>query len=152
MEHEIIDFCDFWMRDGLRSIGVTQFHGYQKEILFKCVESKRVAGLWARQSGKSTTVSAYCLYMCLTNPNFKVIVVAPTQEQSSELYVKMRRMAEESMLVKDKITSSTQTEMVFINGSRVKALPCGPEGTSIRGFTADILIIEEAGKKESDGE
>jgi hypothetical protein len=35
--------------------------------------------------------------------------------------------------------------MIFKNGSRIKALPTGTEGKSIRGFTADVVILEEAG-------
>jgi len=145
MEHEINEFCKFWFRDGLNKFGVKEFHKYQKNFLLQCVKNKRVCALWSRQSGKSLMISLYSLYMCLVNTSFRVLMVAPTQEQSAELYSKLRKIALGSELIKSEIISSSQTEINFRNGSRVKALPCGPEGVTIRGLTADIIIIEEAG-------
>lgn len=40
---------------------------------------------------------------------------------------------------------NTANEMQFTNGSRIKALPCGAEGVTIRGYTADMIILEESG-------
>ncbi len=120
-------------------------HAYQGEFLTTCAHYKRVVGIWCRQSGKSTCVALYALYKCLTEKNFSIMVVAPTQEQSSEMYSKLRRIAETSDYIRPLIKSSSQTELIFQNDSRIKALPCGPEGVTIRGYTADIVIIEESG-------
>ena len=118
---------------------------YQSDFLKLCDKYKRVAALWSRQSGKSTCVSLYALYKCLIKSNLSIIIVAPTQAQSSELYVKLRKLAEGKDKIRASLKSSTATELSFDNGSRVKALPCGPEGVTIRGFTADIVILEECG-------
>lgn len=136
-EPEILDFCKFWFD--------FKPHLYQQKFFKGCIDSKRVAALWCRQSGKSTCVAMYALYMCFTRKNFSIMVIAPTQEQSSEMYGKLRKVAEENDLIRYCLKSSSQTELNFHNGSRVRALPCGPEGTSIRGFTADIVIMEESG-------
>lgn len=149
-EHEIISFCGYFLKDGLKCIGVKHFHKYQIEFLTTCGKEKRVAGLWARQSGKSMCIAAFSLYMCLVRNNYKIMIIAPTQQQSTELYQKLRMIAEGSALVRAMISSSTATEIVFHNNSRVKALPCGPEGMTIRGYTADTVIEEEAeGIKDS---
>jgi len=145
VENEVIEFCKFWIRDGLESIGVMKLHNYQKVFLIDCIENKRIAALWSRQIGKSTSISMYCLYMALTRSNFKIVIIAPTQRQSGELYNKVRNIAEGSCLVRDKIITSTQTEMTFINGSRIVSAPAGPMGDTIRGLTADIIVMEEAG-------
>ena len=48
-------------------------------------------------------------------------------------------------LIKEQIVKSTETEMRFGNNSRIISLPCGPDGKTIRGYTGDIVVIEEAG-------
>lgn len=143
--YHVTAFCDIWIKDGLEKIGVKHLHKYQKEFLVNCVLNKRVAALWSRQTGKSTSISMYCLYMAMTNNNFKIVIIAPTQRQSGELYNKVRNIAEGSDLIRDCIITSTQTEMTFINGSRIVSAPAGPMGDTIRGLTADVAILEEAG-------
>ena len=118
---------------------------YQGIFLSTCAKYNRVTGIWCRQSGKSTCVALYALYRCLTEKDVSIMIVAPTQEQSSEMYGKLRKIAEMSDKIRPLIKSSSQTELTFENNSRVKALPCGPEGVTIRGYTADVVIIEEAG-------
>jgi hypothetical protein len=118
---------------------------YQKIFLATCVKEKRIAALWSRQSGKSTCISNYVLYACLTNNRFTVIIVAPTQRQSSELYLKIRNNISTAPIFSNYVESSTQTELRFTNGSRIVSLPSGPDGGSIKGFTANIVILEECG-------
>ncbi len=121
-------------------------HKYQADFLQKCLEEKRIAALWSRQTGKSTAIAYYCTYKILTQPNYKIMIVSPTQRQSGELYEKMRSIITRSNVFSKFVTKSTQTEIQVANGSRVISLPSGPEGASIRGFTADTLILEECGE------
>lgn len=120
-------------------------HSYQKRFLEKCLTSNRIAGKWPRQSGKSTTVSAYTLFRALTD-KVNIIIVAPTQTQSGELYEKIRALAVSNPLINKQIVKDTVTELKFANGSRIISLPSGHDGKTIRGYTADIAIIEEAGQ------
>jgi phage FluMu gp28-like protein len=30
------------------------------------------------------------------------------------------------------------------NGSKIIALPCGPDGATLRGYTADLVVMDEA--------
>lgn len=132
----MFDFIDFFFK--------FKPHLYQKKFLISCLSRKRVLGIWPRQSGKSQNVAVYSLFRCIIHPT-SIMITAPTQTQSSELYNKIRNLAVASEAINVNIVKSTQTEMLFKNGSRIKALPTGVEGKSIRGFTADIVIIEEAG-------
>jgi len=136
-KHEIADFSEAFLE-------FTPYK-YQENFLMACAENKRVTALWPRQSGKSSTVAVLCLYKALTTKEFSIIIVAPTQSQSSELYAKIRKLAESSEYVRGYIKSATQTEITLKNHSRILALPTGPEGVTIRGYTADLIIIEEAG-------
>lgn len=121
------------------------YHKYERDFLKLCEEHNRIAGLWCRQSGKTETISHYALYKCLTNHKFTVLIIAPSERQSGELFNRARFLTNTTPDIQAYLENSSQTELVFKNGSRLKSLPCGPDGTTIRGFTADIIIIEEAG-------
>ena len=120
-----------------------QPYSYQKRFLKECLTSNRVAGIWCRQSGKSQTVAVYSLAKCLIERT-TILIIAPTQSQSRELYNKVRELAMNRDMIKAQIVKSTETEMRFENGSRIISLPSGPTGATIRGYTADIVILEEA--------
>jgi hypothetical protein len=132
----MFDFLEFFMK--------FKPHNYQKEFLLNCLLYSKVLGLWPRQSGKSTSVGAYCGFRCSVEKT-AIMITAPTQTQSSELYNKIRSFIESNDVLAKNLSKSTQTEMLFKNGSRIKALPSGSEGKTIRGFTADVVIEEEAG-------
>jgi len=117
---------------------------YQKKFLLACLKNKRIAGKWCRQSGKSYSLAHYDLFRCVIAPT-TIIITAPTLTHSTELYMKIRALVEGNELIKNEIEKLTATEMIFKNGSRIKALPTGTEGKSIRGFTADVVNLEEAG-------
>lgn len=132
----MFDFMEFFFKFKPRK--------YQESFLNACLTQNRVAGKWCRQSGKTTSVGAYCAFRCSIAPT-SIMITAPTQTQSTELYLKVRQFIESTPVISDQLVKSTETELKFKNGSRIKALPTGPEGKSIRGFTADIVIVEEAG-------
>ena len=120
-------------------------YSYQTRFLESCLNKTRIAGKWPRQSGKSTTVGAYALFRVLTG-KITIVIVAPTQSQSGELYEKIRNLAASNPLINKQIVKDTVTELKFENGSRIISLPSGHDGKTIRGYTADIAIIEEAGQ------
>lgn len=134
-------FTNFWFGFNL--------YPYQKRFISACLTSNRVAGIWCRQSGKSQTVAIYTLSVSLLQPTV-TLIIAPTQSQSRELYNKIRDLAQDKEAIKTQIIKSTETELRFVNGSRIISLPSGPTGATIRGYTADIVILEEAqGLKDS---
>lgn len=132
---DVVRFSQFWFKFFP--------YDYQIKFLHACLHSNRVLGKFPRQSGKSQTVAVYALVKALLS-RVQILIVAPTQTQSKELYEKIRVMISDSEL-NAFLVKSTETEMKFDNGSRIISLPAGPRGDTIRGFTADIVIIEEAG-------
>jgi len=119
-------------------------YSYQKEFLKKCLTSKRILGVFCRQSGKSTTVAVYCLFKAITDKTV-IIITSPTQSQSDELYLKIKVFAGENDRINALIEKDTMKELRFANGSRILSLPCGNDGRTIRGYSGDIIVIEEAG-------
>jgi phage terminase large subunit len=102
----------------------------------------------ARQTGKSTTVAAVALYQLLTAPGSLVLVVAPAERQSHELF---RKVIHAYQALGQPVSSirSNQSELELANDSRLVALP-GREET-IRSFSGvDLLILDEASRVPDD--
>ena len=102
----------------------------------------------SRQAGKSTTTSLLATYRAVTRPGQLILLVSPSQRQSSELFRKVRdwfdRRPELAEFVEDNILSCE-----LKNGSRIVSLP-GSEAT-IRGFSAANLVIVDEASRVEDG-
>ena len=102
----------------------------------------------SRQSGKSTTVAAVALNRLLTEPGSLVLLVAPAERQSHELFRKVIA-AYQALGQPISARRSNERELELKNGSRLVALP-GREGT-IRSFSGvDLLILDEASRVPDD--
>jgi phage terminase large subunit len=102
----------------------------------------------ARQTGKSTTVAALALHQLLTEHGSLVLLVAPSERQSHELFRKVTH-AYQSLGQPIPSIKSNQSELELTTGSRLVALP-GREET-IRSFSGvDLLILDEASRVPDD--
>ncbi|MGO4440274.1 terminase large subunit domain-containing protein [Rhizobium sp. RAF56] len=115
--------------------------------LLDCYD-RRVGCLAARQSGKSLVTARKATCFALTNPGSTSLIIAPTLRQSSELLMKCAGVAQVAGL---KLGSLSQFQMVIADkqagaSSRIISLPGSNEdaGASVRGYSADLLIFEEA--------
>ncbi len=97
----------------------------------------------ARQVGKSVTAAALAVKTAILEPPSSILIVAPTQRQSGEIFrdkiVKFyHRLGSPCGILRE-----TATELALGNGSRIIALPQNEEG--IVGYSSvDLLIIDEA--------
>lgn len=109
-------------------------------------EAARMLLLCARQSGKSSLSAILALREVLHRDEALALVVSPSERQSQELLRKVltfyRRLGSPVPA-----ESSTSTQLVLENGSRVVALPSTE--AKIRGFSAPSLVIcDEASRIE----
>ena len=110
--------------------------------------SSRILLNCTRQAGKSTMASILAMHTAATVPGSLVLLISPTQRQSSELLKKGR-----SAFLKAKIPLTTRKSsthfMELMNGSRLVSLP-GKEG-NVRGFSGvSLMIIDEAARVPGD--
>jgi predicted phage terminase large subunit-like protein len=102
--------------------------------------SKRKVYNCARQSGKSTVAAIKALHRAVFYPRSMVILLSPSQRQSSELFRKvtdlLAKMPDPPELLEDNKLSLT-----VANGSRIVSLPSNEK--TIRGYSAVDLIIED---------
>ncbi len=99
--------------------------------------------LCTRQAGKSTTTAALAIWEAIYNAPALILLLSPSQRQSSELFQKVKNFYHALPSVPVKSESALQLELA--NGSRIVALP-GKEET-IRGYSGvRLLIIDEASR------
>ena len=108
--------------------------------------SDRILINCSRQSGKSTMSAIIGLHKALTSPGSLTLLLAPALRQSQELYAKISAFYRH-LGAPIPTKSSTALSMELASGSRIISLP-GSTDASIRGYSADLLIVDEGARVE----
>ena len=96
-----------------------------------------------RQWGKTTVTAVRAVHRAATYRNQTIVIISPTLRQSRMLANRCREFAGE--LGCELGTDGTNAQsIVFPNGSVILPLPAHPD--RVRGFTADLLIVDEAAR------
>lgn len=109
--------------------------------------AQRVALNASRQAGKSSIVAVRALHCAIYRPRSLVLVLAPSQRQSSELFRKIVGCRED-MDHPPELIEDNKLSCTLENRSRIVALP-GSEGT-IRGYSAPALVIADEASRIPD--
>lgn len=141
----IQEYSTGWMESvAQHTIPRFSFVSFQQDLVSDCLFAKRVAALFSRQTGKTTTISLFSLFYAMHKSNRRICIFAPAERQSTEMFSRIVGFAQHP-LVKPHIVKQTATEIVFDNGSYIRCLPVGHDGSKVRGGTYDLIIIEESG-------
>jgi terminase large subunit-like protein len=119
---------------------------WQAELLRS--KSRQVILCMGRQVGKSTIVAALALHTCLYQPGALVLVIAPSQRQSRELFIKIHGFLQR-LEPPETLEEETKLSLMMSNNSRVVVLP-GDNPRTVRGYSAPELIIEDEAAFVSD--
>ena len=106
--------------------------------------SKNIIVCAARRVGKSLVMANKALWFAFCHPGSSVLIVASTQRQSMLMFDKLLDCISKSELLQESVVRKTRTLLTFTNGSRIVALPCGRNGRTLRGESADLIIVDEA--------
>ena len=120
---------DQWQKDVL--------HSRSKKKVFNC----------ARQSGKSTVAAIKSLHRALFYPGSLIILISPSQRQSSELFRKVTELLR-SLKNRPRLTEDNKLSLTLENGSRIISLPSNED--TIRGYSAVDLVIEDEASRVPD--
>jgi len=115
---------------------------YQSELLQST--SKRIVACWARQTGKTTAIAVKVIHFAYTNKNTTTLIVSRGLRQSMIMFGIIENLIMKHPILRKSVTKSTRTQIQLTNGSQITALPCGPDGAGLRGFTADLVVMDEA--------
>jgi len=110
--------------------------------------SRQVILNMGRQVGKSTTVAALALHTAIYRPGGLILVIAPSQRQSRELFIKLHNFLRQ-LEPPEILEEETKLSLMLGNGSRVVVLP-GDNPRTVRGYSAPELIIEDEAAFVSD--
>jgi phage FluMu gp28-like protein len=107
-------------------------------------------GLWTRQGGKDFTTEGEAVADCFQRPKTEWMVAAPSERQALDSLDKGKEWAEAfDLAISDyqerREGSSSETllksaEIIFANGSRLRAVPGKPD--TVRGRSANLLLTE----------
>lgn len=112
---------------------------WQKRVL-RSTGNRMLLLLCHRQSGKSTACGLLALWTAVYQPKSLILLLAPAERQSGELYRKIIGFCEHAGVVAD---TETMQRMEFANGSRIIVLPGSAE--TVRGYSsASLLLLDEA--------
>jgi hypothetical protein len=116
---------------------------WQKEVLFY---DGNISVRSGRQCGKSTVISIKAADYAIIHPNKLILVVAATERQAYLLFEKVLNylMEYHKKYIKIGKDRPTKHKISLKNGSTIHCLPTGTDGYSIRGYTVDMLIADEA--------
>ncbi len=113
---------------------------WQKEVL---EEKGNIVLRSGRQVGKSTVISQKASHFALDNEKNVVLVIAAVERQAYYIFMMIINYLKDNF--PDKIKGNpTMTFLELENGSMIRCLPAGDTGYSIRGYTVNMLIADEA--------
>ena len=112
---------------------------WQNEIL---ATEKDICIISGRQCGKSTAISLLAAQTAIKNQNEFILIGSGVIDQAEHLLRKVK----EYMHAKHekKIVKETLYFMELKNGSKILCVPIGDTGDSMRGYSATMIIIDEA--------
>jgi terminase large subunit-like protein len=120
--------CDDWQRRLLES------------------KAKRLILNLHRQAGKTSVCSVLILYYLLyERPGSEVLILSPTERQST---IMLSLVAKFSSMLESvpKLIAESTTRLLWANRSVLHALPGGDDGDGSRGFSPDIILVDEASR------
>lgn len=120
-------------------------HEKQKDIVEACLDDNVffVVAIIGRQFGKTIMAENLAIYWSFKNPGSIVYWVSPTDSQSQKCYKDITNAIAHTNLIKSKKMPKGDTEITFINNSRILFRSAASED-SLRGPSVDYMILDEA--------
>lgn len=116
---------------------------FQDKLLFLLNKHDRVIILKSRQLGITTLTAAYALWLMIFKKDQSILALAPTQEKAKNIVDKVRfAYWELPSWLKVGALEDNKLSLILNNGSKIKAASGASD--SARGYTANVLILDEA--------
>lgn len=118
-------------------------YDYQKEIINTAKDNRFTVAECSRQSGKTTAMTVFVLWYILFNPAKTVAILANKAETAREILGRIQLAYEHlPKWLQHGVVEWNKGSFELENGSRVIA--SATSSTNIRGFSINLLIIDEA--------
>ena len=121
--------------------GITPY-SYQQKLLR--AKSRRIVACWGRQSGKTWCIAWRVIHYAFCNSKRNILIVSKGLRQSMLMYSVISQHILDNAILRKCVQRYTRTEIQLKNGSKIIALPCSSDGNNLRGYTAHMVIMDEA--------
>jgi hypothetical protein len=144
-KNDIVYFAEnfFYITNLDRGKEKIKLYGAQRRVLTSLANNRFLALLAARQTGKSTLLTIYVLWMVCFNSDFRAAIVANKESTAIKIFRRIR-MAYEQLpnYIKPGVKDYAKTGMTLGNDSSVDVSTTST--TAIRGDSLNSLCIDEA--------
>ena len=124
-----------------------QLDDWQKEIL--ACKNKRILLCKGRQIGGTTIMARKCAERMISQKGCKIVVTSITEDQAQLVIAMVLGFLEKEnkkLLKKPYSRNVTKSIINLTNDSNIISRPVGTTGNSVRGFTGDVLYLNEASR------
>jgi hypothetical protein len=133
------NFFHIITEDGKEKI---KLYKYQKNLLKAFKNNRFNVVLSSRQSGKTTTITIYALWIVCFQEDKRITIVANKQETAKEIFARIKMAFEQlPVWMKPPVDSWRQDGFKLKNGSAITVSTTSSSGP--RGTTSNLLIIDE---------
>lgn len=118
-------------------------YDYQEELINSCINNRFTIAEMSRQCGKTTSVTVFALWYILFNEDKTIAILANKAETAREILSRIQ-MAYELLpkWLQHGVKEWNKGSFVLENDCRI--LAAATSTTAIRGYTIDVLILDEA--------
>ena len=121
---------------------VISLRNYQKRIMRKMRDNRFVIIMSSRQSGKTTLMTIYALWVACFNSDQRIVIVANKENTAKDIFQRVRLAYEElPNWIKPGVKEYGKESMSLANGSRIGISTT--TGTAARGMSCNVLILDE---------
>ena len=120
---------------------------WQKEIL--ACKDKRILLCKGRQIGGTTIMARKCAERMISQKGCKIVVTSITEDQAQLVIVMVLGFLEthnKNLLKRPYSRNVTKSVINLTNSSGIISRPVGTTGNSVRGFTGNVLYLNEASR------
>ncbi|MDP2711621.1 MAG: AAA family ATPase [Solirubrobacteraceae bacterium] len=101
-----------------------------------------------RQTGKSRSLAVLALHRAFRTAGIRVLVVSAGEDAAKRLLSEVRAVAADSPLLAGSVVDELASLVTLSNGSEIRSVPASER--AVRGWTVDLLIVDEAASVEDD--
>ncbi len=153
LKDDIVFFCETMFKDHLgwedRDTGIRQegLADYQKDLLHAFMTYRHVVACYSRQIGKTSTIIYAIIRMLCFETNFNIGIYAPTYDHAvKEFFTRLRLIIENSPILMDVLQPEIKKDGEIYSpttGNRLRCFTANKDSKSLRGFPADLMVMDE---------
>jgi hypothetical protein len=149
-EHEAkVSLARYWrqnIRECVEFLTGVRLATYQVITIKGMMNRNYAMCVWGRGVGKTFCAAVYCILQCLFEPKTKILIAGPTFRTARFIFEEIEKIVNrpDAKLLLDCFGAKLRKNDLFsweINEGGIRAIPLN--GEKIRGFRANVLVIDE---------